>query len=244
MKTIPNHADTDFSRYKEYVNNRVPLFDVDAIEENIESIFKKLYLFTEFVEDFNGISLLDPEPNKFIYETKSNLILAFDLLNINYLNVAKLLFRSSIEQFYRFLLSITRIKEYENNISLKVFNSTDSLRDLRSAIDTHKIGKMTNYVKKRFESTPINTYINDLYEYYGHLSKYVHVNDSDIFSEKILLEDYNERDNQGILSFINIFSDLINLYLKILLYLYHTHNLIVSSNLTKRKWLEIEYLIK
>lgn len=228
----------EFISYKEHVKQRKYLFE-EILYDEVEETFSKLYLLTQVFEDFITMNERDNKTNKYLAEAKADLIVAFDLINLKYLKVANQLSRSAIEMSFRFLLSLTRSKEYERNKENGIYHATQSLTDLRSHIDTHKIGKMTHYVKERFKSTPIGDCISLLFNQYSNFSKYVHINE-DTFTKEAFLTDFNDGDKESSGEFLKKYSNMMDYILIILNYLYELYGLTSESALSKRKWYEIE----
>ncbi|MCU5461182.1 hypothetical protein OCA96_16130 [Bacillus cereus] len=178
----------DFEHYEKLLRER-ELFTSTDFREKLIIIYKKIYLYTTFT---NSITELDSRSKieNFFNECKNNLIISYDLANVNYINASKQILRSAIESFFRLSLAISKYIEYRENKKNRIFSVTTSLRDLKSMQDSHKVGVLTRYVIDYYKDTPVeNLYLN-LYTLYSELSGIVHVNKKENFTPHKYLSDY------------------------------------------------------
>ena len=212
-----NLYERDYMRYKNFVKERSFLFEHDEFS-NIEKIYKKLYTISEllsFLEDIDSKSMI----GDFSKELKNTLVISFDLLNMNYLNSSKQIFRSAIENFFRLSLSISRYLEYRDNISKGFFKSNDSLKNLNSLFMGQSVYRLTSGTLDYFENTRIITCLTTLNTYYTELSGNVHVNNPLNFSPQKYLEDYSKYNNESIICFISCYLNVINSISVVLVFL-------------------------
>jgi len=233
MNIVHNRIDKDLSSYKDFLNDKEYLINT-KVKNEINHSFYLLYHLTIIIEDFCKIKRND-EPKVFLSEVKSDLIVIFDLMNMKYFKAARILLRSSIEQTIRFSLSIQRIKEYNTNKNKGIFGTTESLRKLRSSIDTHRTGRMTAFASDKFANTLIKTSIENLLDSYSYLSNYVHVNTQEHITIQNYLEDYNTVNNEEVIPFINLFNITINDIITIIYFFYIS--MALEGRLSKRDWL-------
>ncbi|MGG4042135.1 hypothetical protein [Bacillus smithii] len=233
---LHRNIERDYNLYKSYVIDRKYLFQ-SSLEKKLKDVFSFLYMFTLMVDDILNLEL-DNEIKNYISEVKADLIVSLDLANINYLKGSKQILRSSIEEFFRFCLSIQRKKEYELNKRKGIYTADDSLKKLRSNIDTHKVGKMTHFTCEKFSQTPIESPIKNLVDLYSELSSFVHVNKTENLTAKNFLNEFKEIDQEKSSKFLSIYSQTVDLMTVITIYFYNYYPF--NSVLTKRNWLNIK----
>jgi len=179
----------------------------------------------------------------FMNESKIDLITGFDLLNINYLKASKKTLRSAIESFFRFSLEFERYAEYQRNRERKVYEATQTLKDLKSMVDTHKVGKMTRYTIGYFTQQPVHDLYCDLNKKYSELSSYVHVNSENFFTPHAFLSNYSELNKLEINDYLEFYKGVLLDFLLIL----YSHEIFYpdilkdSSNFLKLDIQQIEY---
>ncbi|EAD0080785.1 hypothetical protein NB59_14800 [Listeria monocytogenes] len=196
MSKLDPHFDNDYKEYISYTENRTSVTN-SGFENEIKELYELLYLFSSVIYVYKD---LDTKSNmwNFISETKNDLIICFDLLNINYHTASKKILRSSIESFFRFSLCLARYNEYKENKKNGIFHATDSLKQLKSMIDTHKVGKMTFFTLDYFSNTEINQKYTKLINSYSDLSGNVHVNSKEIFTPHRFLSNYSTIDRNEV----------------------------------------------
>ncbi|MFH7820564.1 hypothetical protein [Neobacillus thermocopriae] len=206
----------DFEHYEKLLSERI-YFTKTKSRERLLVIYKKIYLYTTLT---NSIDKLDRRSNihNFFNECKNNLIISFDLANVNYISASKQILRSAIESFFRFSLAISRYIEYKKNKKNGVFSVTESLRSLKSMQDTHKVGRMTKFVLDYFERTPVKSLYSDLYNLYSNLSSIVHVNTKDNFTPHKYLSDYIMLDEEAIQTHLAQLEMVINNIIQVIFY--------------------------
>ncbi|MCA6741442.1 hypothetical protein [Enterococcus durans] len=237
MSELDVHVESDYVDYIKYTENRISL-STSGFENEIKELYDLLYLFSSNIDIYQD---LDKKSFmwEYISETKNDLIISFDLLNINYLTASKRILRSAIESFFRFSLCFSRFKEYSQNKENNIYNVTDNLKELKSMTDTHKVGKMTFYTKNYFSNTIINKQVDGLYNKYSSLSSSVHVNSKTSFSPQRFLNEYSSVKNEDVSKNIKIYRDIL---IDMLLSLYYFDSWLSSSTFTKRSILKLELI--
>ncbi|MBH0167570.1 hypothetical protein IHV12_21925 [Fictibacillus sp. 7GRE50] len=216
---------SDYEHYKDYVRSRELLFDTE-IKDRLEYSYQLLYILSTISSSVNTI---DPRSKikHFYNEVKNNFIITFDLINMNYLNSAKQVLRSTIEAFFRFSLTLHRYIEYKENRKRQIFHATDTLKDLKAMSDTHSVWKMTSYTVNYFEDTPIKTIISNLNHQYSILSGNVHVNSNDNFTLQEYLSEYAVYDFTKSSDTINLYNQIIT---EMLVAIYYFTFLLIDEN--------------
>jgi hypothetical protein len=192
MLSITPAYKIDYEHYKDYVRKRELLFETE-LHGSLEYSYRLLYIFSTISSSVGNIDSRS-KIGHFYNEVKNNLIITFDLINMNYLNSAKQVLRSAIEAFFRFSLTLYRYIEYRENKKKQIFHATEQLKDLKAMADTHSIWKMTSFTVKFFEDTPVNISFKNLNEQYSVLSGNVHVNSDNNFTLKEYLDEYAKYD--------------------------------------------------
>lgn len=237
MSELDVHVESDYFDYIKYTENRTSL-RTSGFESEIKELYELLYLFSSNIDIYQN---LDKKSFMWDYisETKNDLIISFDLLNVNYLTASKRILRSAIESFFRFSLCFSRFKEYSCNRANKIYNATDNLKELKSMTDTHKVGKMTNYTKNYFSNSKINKQVESLYNKYSSLSSSVHVNSKTNFSPQRFLNEYSSIKNEDVSQNIEVYRDIL---IDILLSLYYFDSWLSFSAFAKRSILKLELI--
>lgn len=184
----------DFEHYEKLLNDRIFYTNTNQREKFI-IIYNKIYLYTTLTNSFTQLDRRS-KVGGFFNECKNNLIISYDLANVNYINASKQLLRSAIESFFRLSLAISKYIEYKENVKQGIYSATATLRDLKRMQDTHKVGSLTRYVLGYYRDVPVEALYEDLYNIYSNLSSIVHVNKIENFTPHRYLEDYI-RFNQG-----------------------------------------------
>ncbi|MBB5150570.1 hypothetical protein HNR36_002998 [Ureibacillus thermosphaericus] len=109
---IKKDWEVDFESYEMFLANR-EYFTNTELKSRFLRIYQKIYLYTTLT---NGICELDKRSKieQFFFECKNNMIISYDLANLNYINASKQILRSCIESFFRLSLGISRYIEYCN----------------------------------------------------------------------------------------------------------------------------------
>ncbi|WP_201714677.1 hypothetical protein [Rossellomorea arthrocnemi] len=206
----------DYELYEKLLNERV-FFTNTELKDRLLIIYKKIYLYTTLT---NSITEVDSRSNieNFFNECKNNLIISYDLTNINYINASKQILRSAIESFFRFSLAISRYIEYKENKKNRIFSVTESLRELKSMQDTHKVGRLTRFVLDYYECTPVKSVYMNLYTLYSDFSSIVHVNTKDNFTPHKYLSDYILLDEDMIHVHLSHIEVVINSIIQVIFY--------------------------
>ncbi len=238
---IDTHVKKDFLEYIKSTEERATLFKSNFNSE-IEELYVLLYLYTEVTIQYKKINRKYKAFN-FINENKIDLMTSFDLLNINYIKSSKKTLRSTIESFFRFSLELARYHEYEKNKKMKIYKSTKTMKELKSMVDTHKVGKMTRYTLEFFQELPVYNIYCDLYNKYSYLSGYVHVNSIELFTPHSYLSNYLNFDEEEIRTHLTFFKEVLLDFILIL----YSHDIIYTDifnfekNFTKIHIQKIEY---
>ena len=230
LNDIKSNWEKDYEAYKTFLESRV-YFTNTGFEKEFQILYQKVFLYTTLTEDICGIDKRS-KIKDFFFTCKNNLIISFDLANINYLNASKQILRSSIESFFRLSLSLSKYIEYRENKKKGIYNSTQKLKDLKSMQECHKVGKMTLFVKDNYSSTPVKELYCNLYDLYSHLSGAVHTNDSNNFTPHKYLMDYTNIDSKRIEDHIkdmNIVIDAIIIIIYYFSFQLHEENVIISK---------------
>lgn len=84
--------------------------------------------------------------------------------------------------------------------------------------DSHKVGKLTRFVKVYYRETPVNNLFVDLYDLYSNLSGAVHVNNTENFTPHKYLSDYTKFNQGEIESHLNDLGKVIDSIIQIIYY--------------------------
>ncbi|MEB6086759.1 hypothetical protein MXF21_11600 [Enterococcus casseliflavus] len=235
MSELDTHLESDYAEYINYTAHRTSIID-SGFESDIKDLYRLLYIFSSNIYIYRDIDKKSFMWN-YISETKNDLIISFDLLNINYMTASKRILRSAIESFFRFSLCFARFDEYSQNKKAGIFQATEVLKQLKSMSDTHKVGKMTFYVSEYFQSTKIESQINKLYDKYSSLSSIVHVNSKTDFSPQRFLSQYASIIEDDVRENVRTYKEIM---LLILLCLYYFETKLSESTFSKITILTIE----
>lgn len=213
---IKKNWERDFDSYELFLTERGYFTNTD-LRSYFTKIYQKIYLYTTLT---NAICDLDKRSKiqHFFFECKNNMIISFDLANLNYINASKQILRSCIESLFRLSLGISRYIEYRENKKKGIYVATESLKNLKNMQDSHKVGKLTHFVIDYFSETPVNENMKQLYDLYSTLSGAVHVNDKDNFTPHKYLLDYNIANREHIEPHLINFEIVINNVIFILYY--------------------------
>lgn len=213
---INNKVKDDFEKYKQYVTHRSYIFSIEELNE-IQEIYEELYLFSEIIVNYQ---ILDRKSmiREFINECKNALIISYDLLNMNYLNASKQVFRGSIESFFRFSLAFSRYETYKSNCSKGNYGVTEELKNLKTLYTCQKVYKLTSGTIEYFKDIPVVTCFSELNNIYSELSSSVHVNSTDDFSPQKYLIEYTKINIEETRKVCQKVKRILNNYLLILVY--------------------------
>lgn len=238
---IKKKWEIDFDSYELFLSER-EYFTNTELKSSFTRIYQKIYLYTTLT---SAICDLDKRSKiqQFFFECKNNMIISFDLANLNYINASKQILRSCIESLFRLSLGISRYIEYRENKKKGIYIATDSLKNLKSMQDSHKVGRLTHFVIGYFSETPVNECMKELYNLYSILSGAVHVNDKENFTPHKYLLDYNIANRGHIESHLINFEIVINNVIFILYY-FSFYLQDEGVHLHKRDLLEFERTLK
>lgn len=230
LNDIKYNWEKDYDAYKNFLESRV-YFTNTEFEEEFQLLYQKIFLYTTLTEDICGIDTRS-KIKDFFFACKNNLIISFDLANINYLNSSKQILRSSIESFFRLSLGLSKYIEYRENKKKGIYNATQKLKDLKSMQECHKVGKMTLFVKDNYSSTPVKDLYCSLYDLYSNLSGAVHTNDSNNFTPHKYLIDYTNIDRNRINEHIKDMNTVID---SIIIIIYYFSFQLIEENVSINK---------
>lgn len=216
MSELNARFENDFKEYISYTEKR-PHLNQSNLTMDLKNYYELLFIFSNVIYIFRD---LDNKSNMwdFICETKNDLIICFDLLNMNYHTASKKILRSSIESFFRFSLSLARYEEYKENREQQIFSATDSLRNLKSMVATHKVGKMTTFTLEYFSETEVANSFVSLNRIYSSLSGNVHVNSKENFTPHRFLSNYLEIKDEDVVDNLKVQKSVL---INILIILYY-----------------------
>ncbi|EUJ26925.1 PE PGRS family protein [Listeria floridensis FSL S10-1187] len=237
MSTLDQYFDNDYNEYIIYTENRTSISS-SGFKKEIKELYELLYIFSSVIFLYKDLDINSKIWN-FISETKNDLIICFDLLNMNYHTASKKILRSSIESFLRFSLCVARYYEYKDNKANNIFRATDSLKQLKAMVDTHKVGKMTFFTQNYFSNTGISKNYLSLINKYRDLSGNVHVNSNEIFTPHRFLSSYSTVDIDEVTSNINEQKEVL---INILLCLYYFDLMLKKESFSKYFLLKLEHI--
>lgn len=237
MSELDPRFDNDFKEYIRYTENRVSVTN-SGFKNDIKELYELLYIFSSVIYVYENMDIKSNMWN-FISETKNDLIICFDLLNMNYQSASKKILRSSIESFFRFSLCLAKHIEYENNKKDGVFHVTETLTKLKSMIDTHRVGKMTFFTQEYFSDMKIEQQYTNLISTYSRLSGNVHVNSKEAFTPHRFLSSYSTIDRDEIMNTIKIQKEVL---IDMLLCLYFFDSLNKTNVFTKNFLLKLDII--
>ncbi|WP_421383367.1 hypothetical protein ACOJQI_02880 [Bacillus salacetis] len=230
----------DFEHYEKLLSER-DLFTNTDLRDELVKIYKKIFLYTTFTSPVTNLDKRSKVEN-FFNECKNNLIISYDLANVNYINASKQILRSAIESFFRLSLAISRYIEYKENKKQGLFSVTESLRELKSMQDTHKIGRLTRFVIDYYSGTPVEGLYCCLYELYSNFSSIVHVNTKENFTPHKYLSDYMKFNEDAIQSHLSQLEVVVDCIIQVIFYF--SFNLIEEQvEIKKRDLLEFESML-
>ncbi len=206
----------------------------DEFKNNLKINYKLLYLLANLTPAFQSF---DERSKiwKYVNQCKKDMIIAFDLININYTDSGKRIMRSSIESFFRFSLSTLRHHIYINNCKNGDYSANKELKELKSICDSYKIGKLTSKSKEYFQGTVIEVCINQLNEFYTELSGIVHTNNTELFSPQEYLVEYQVLDAESVSKAIRLYKKIV---IKFLLVIYW-FDLLLERNIYRKTDLQL-----
>lgn len=188
----------DYLEYKELTLNRRALTDSNK-ENEMKFLYEKLFVISKT----SGILFhhKDKQLREFSKQVKSNMIISYDLFNLNYFSASRKVLRSSIESLLRLALSLYRTDRYNYLIQNEEYEATKSLAELRSICDSSRIRRLTTKSKEIFLCTNLNEIIIKLDDMYSDFSSFVHADPNVDPSPKLYLnnvKEISEKDYQEI----------------------------------------------
>lgn len=235
--SVNSNVELDYRQYLDSIKERKYLSELE-FKKSVENNFYLLHLFSEIVHKSSEERRFSGKTKMYMKEAKASLIVSYDLGNMNYISASKQVLRSSIEVFFRFCLSISKDFEFEENKKAGIYHSTDSLKNLQSKIDTHKIGKMTYFAASFFSTTDISSTVSSLNSLYSLFSSNVHVSSIEFMSPNLYLKEYTLVDGEKAEQYLRQYQDVLESF--ILIFYYFSLSMRFDSGLTKQDFIFIE----
>ncbi|GEB75499.1 hypothetical protein LBR04_22380 [Levilactobacillus brevis] len=178
--TIVDEVNNDFLKFCHSSTER-RLITSFSEDDQIRQLFEQLYklsfcLYNLFESDVTN-SPNHAELNMYINFLRRDLISTLDLLNLQHIDSSKKECRSIIESIIRISLFTEREAIYKNNIHNHIYHSTSELKELKSAVTTHKIGRLTTCAQNYFSDSIISDCVSQLNQDYSSFSKLTHTNE-------------------------------------------------------------------
>lgn len=180
---IKENSDRDFRNFVNFNEHR-----------KLYKVTKELYALHYVIYDFLSI-LVEPKYSLYSSLAKRDLVSGLDSLTRGNFISLKRDYRSFIESSIRILAVSYREYIVLKRKSRGIYVSSLQLRELRSLIDTHKIGKFTSGILSKVENSIIYDDVNKVNNIYSQLSRYVHTNENiknDIAKDLISLVKHSE----------------------------------------------------
>lgn len=180
----------DFSDLSKFSNQIVPLTSAKGpIKKDFEGLYSLTFLIYNFpghiAHQFYNYKIFNEKHYiRSISYLQRDLVNAIYSINLRQFNVAKVIYRSVIETVFRISLMIMHQEIYLNDLSKGIYKATPIQRELRSNIDTHKIGRLTHFTVSFFSTSPISQIVIQLNQKYSDFSEITHTND---FESKTVL---------------------------------------------------------
>lgn len=174
---IKKEIEVDLNDYRVLCETRKNLIDENP--ELFKNYFSLVHLTINILLKYQPISKEKIGSSiEYVYRKRivENIIQTIDMINFKDLDSAAKCYRSIIEAHFKYILECERIKIYNKNTSEGVFEATEELKELKSKVSSHKIGKLTRFVLTYFPGEEDYILLN---EKYSDLSSIVHIS-SDI----------------------------------------------------------------
>lgn len=138
--------------------------------------FEKIYELSYIIYNILPYSKLDSALNNYSNLVKRDLVSAIDLINLQHFESAKRDLRSMMESIFRLIGYVLKTYIYLKRKKRKIYGHSSQISNIRSALDTYKIGKLTTLINKLFKNNIIYNDIKPLLKYYTSFSNTVHTN--------------------------------------------------------------------
>lgn len=208
---------SDIESYKEYSKSKADLIVDKRYTTELESLYGVMYTLVDVLKSYECIDNRVPI-KEYLSKIKSSVIIAFDLLNENYLQASGLQLRSGIEAFFRSILLVERHYVYLNNVRQRIFGVTEELRTLKSKATAQKIGRLTVFVVNHYTQTSVVKSLEELNDMYSIFSGYSHNDLNTGISPRSFLVDYSTINYDETDNFIEDFKKVLINFLVILYY--------------------------
>lgn len=170
----------DFKKFIAFSKSHKNIVDATTNEATFKDLYTISYLLYNIldidVEKLNCSSNELKRYRSYSQELKQNLLNSIDLVNFKHFTSAQKEYRSLIESAFRLLLFCTKVSIYNKRKEDHIFSVNQSLADIQSKMDTHKIGSFTNFMVTFFKGWPIADNIIHLNKLYSTYSSVLHTN--------------------------------------------------------------------
>lgn len=164
----------DFEKFVVFSKSHKNIVDTTDSKDVFKDLYTISYLLYNILNiDVKELNCSSNEIKRYIsysQELKQNLLNSIDLINFRHFKSAQKEYRTLIESAFRLLLLCTKISIYNKRKEVHIFSANQSLADIQSKMDTHKIGSFTNFMVTFFKEWPISDdiiYLNKLYSAYS-----------------------------------------------------------------------------
>lgn len=138
--------------------------------------FKKIYELSYIIYNLLPYASSDSELCRYSNLIKRDLVSSIDLIDMQHFESAKRDLRSMIETVFRLIAYTLKGYIYTKRKEKKIYGSSSQIHNIRSALDTHKIWKLTSLIKDLFEKTIIYPNVKSLLDLYTSFSDTIHTN--------------------------------------------------------------------
>lgn len=209
----------DLVLFKKFEKERKPLINNPKFEE----IYEVSYIIYNLLPS----SKLDPELNNYSNLIKRDLVSAIDLINLQHFESSKRDLRSMIETVFRLIGYIFKGYIYLKRKERKIYGSSCQIYSIRSALDTHRIGKLTKLIEKLFKDNIIYSDIKPLLDYYSSFSNTVHTNNA---KENIFHNDLTTLTTHTSNEFENFSKDVLSVLIHTIGIIYFSRLILFSND--------------
>lgn len=198
---IPDDSLLELKKWKKLNSKNIELQfssldSTDAMYEKFKQNFNLTFVLFNLlnIEQINSTDKYTVISRNYLIE---NIIQSLIATDNNLFTLASMEYRSAIESALRFALAIEHVLLEDKKPELWKKKSNDRKiinisKKIKSNLDTHKIGKFTNFSKHYFEESPLSTSVDEVLEIYTMLSNKVHTNDfANTYFVKYLRDIYN-----------------------------------------------------
>ena len=165
---IKGNLDSDFNLFREFKKQRNYLIDVPQ--------FKEIYALSYIIYNLTPTIEFDTRLAKYSKLMRRDLTSAIDLIDLQHFESVRRDLRSMIETSFRIIGYSVKQFIYHKRIANKIYTPSSQIKNIKQAIDTHKIGKLTNTINDLFKDNIIYSNIDFLLSCYTSYSNVVHTN--------------------------------------------------------------------